>query len=305
MKPYPESGDPGISQAIDNAIVEVACRYCPRSIVIAGGFGRNEASFIRENGRLKALSDCEIALVTDKPIAKPQLAELTRQLTDITGLEVTLSNSLLLRAYARLSVPEAISRRLWRPSIQHYDLKHGSQVVFGSDIRKRLPEIEAGDIPLWEGLRLMFNRMAAALEYYPVGPVGRDRSEAIYWINKVVFACQDALLLSIGRYHPSYKARNDMFRELFPRYFAELNARCPGFLPLSIKATEYKLRPQRKSYRKGITELWSEAAEICDQVLEYIVEKDMGMTFDTYTEFQKKYLRHPNTRGKYYQGDVS
>ena len=41
--------------------------------------------------------------------------------------------------------------------------------------------------------------------------------------------------------------------------------------------------------------------EVCDKVFRYVIEKDMGFTFNTYLEFQENYLSHPNIIKKYYQ----
>ncbi len=305
MAKYSEINDPRIREVIDTLIAEIVQRLQPKSIIVAGGFGRDEASFLKEDGKLKALSDCEIAILSRRSIPRGQLAKLSRELTCQTGMDVVISNSPLLRAYSRLSIPSYVSRRAWRPSIQHYDLKYGSRVVFGENILDRLPEIKAQDIPLWEGLRLMFNRMAASLKYYPAGSKDMERSEAIYWINKVIIACQDALLLSVGTYHYSYKARSLAFQEMFPRRFGKLGERIPGILLLASKAAEYKLKPNKDAYPGNIAELWFDAAEICDQVFRYIVKEDLGISFDSYVEFQRKYLKHPNIRKKYYLGVIS
>lgn len=302
MGKYSKVDDPRIVDVINIIRDEIVKRFQPASIVIAGGFGRGEASFLEEDGEFKALSDCEVAIVSNRPISKKKLAKLSWDLTHQTGLEIVISNSPLLRAYSAFSIPASVSRKIWRPSIQHYDLREGSKVVYGKNILARLPVIRPEGIPLWEGIRLMLNRMAASLSYFPVGSTDIERSEAIYWINKVIIACQDALLLSIRYYHYSYEARNLMLQELFPDHFSELNIKIPEFLPLAARAAEYKLRPEKGAYTEDLSELWFDTAEICDQVFRYIIEVDMGFTFNNYADFQPKYLGHLNIRKKYYLG---
>ncbi len=305
MGEYSKVDDHRIIDVVNIIRDEIVKRFQPASIIIAGGFGRGEASFLEEDGEFKALSDCEVAIVSNRSISRRQIAELSRELTRQTDMEVVISNSLLLRAYTRFSVPAVVSRKVWRPSIQHYDLKEGSKVVYGQNILTRLPSIRPEEIPLWEGIRLMFNRMAASLSYFPVGSTDIERSEAIYWINKVIIACQDALLLSRRYYHYSYEARNLMLQELFPGHFSELNIKIPKFLPLAARAAEYKLRPEKGAYTEDLSELWFDTAEICDEVFRYIIKKDMGFTFNNYADFQQKYLKHSNVRKKYYLGVIS
>ena len=300
---YLEPGNPKVEEIIDRIIREIASRFHPRSIIITGGFGRNEASVIDDGGKLKFLSDCEILIASRWPISRSATSKLAKELSQKTGLEIVLQDSTRFRAYSWPGIPLVVLSKVWRPSIAFYELKHGSRVVFGENILERIPDIKPQDIPLWEGIRLMFNRMAGAIRFFPISEEGRE--ETIYWINKVIFACQDALLLSLGQYHYSYEERNIMFRELFPNHFSELNERLPNFLPLATKATDYKLRPAKGAYSQDVTELWFDTAKICDEVFRYVIKWDMGITFDSYLEFQERYLKHPNVRRKYYLGIIS
>ena len=79
----------------------------------------------------------------------------------------------------------------------------------------------------------------------------------------------------------------------------------PNFLHLTVKATDYKINPEKDNYKESSTKLWFDTVEICDKVLRYAIKKDMGVTFNTYVEFQKKYLRHQKIRKKYYNALLS
>lgn len=303
MRIYLETGNPRVKEIMDGIIQEIVSRFHPKSIIVAGGFGRNEASVIEDGDRLKFLSDCEIVMASRWQISQSAINRLALELSQKTGLRIILNDSIRLRIYSRTHIPSMVSNKVWRPSIRYYDLKHGSMVVFGDNILERLPNVKPQDIPLWEGIVLIFNRMAEALTFLPYNR--QEQDESIYWINKVIFACQDALLVSVGQYHYSYKMRNLMFEELFPNHFSELNERLPKFLPLASKATHYKLRPTKAACPEDVMGLWFDAAEICNEVFKYIIKRDMGITFDSYVEFQEKYLKHPNVRRKYYLGITS
>ena len=302
MAKYSELENPGAEEIVEFIIGEIASRFNPKSIILSGSFGRGEASIIEDNGRLLFMSDCEISIISNKSIPADSINKLSLELTEKTGLD------LFIHANRRLSIYflfPRLFRRLWRPSILHYDLKQGARAVFGKDLLVRLPTIEPGDIPLWEGIRLILNRMAESLGYFSVGHQDKEKYDLIYWTNKIVLACQDALLLSVNQYHHSYKTRNLLFQELVPGHFNELTQRMPGFLPLTMKATKYKLRPEKDTYAGDVTKLWFDVAEICDEVFRYIIEMDMNFTFDTYSEFKQKYLAHPNIKGKYHLGIIS
>jgi hypothetical protein len=173
-----------------------------------------------------------------------------------------------------------------KPTIQNYDFKYGSKVIYGSDYLHKIPDFKPEDIPFWEGLRLMFNRMAEYLKYLPAN--GEPNSRSVFWLYKVVLACQDTILLSVHRYDPSCQGRNLVFQEVFPKYFAEMNAALPKFLPLTVEATTFKLTGGSNYY--NCNDLQSSVAEICDKVFRWAMKIETGMDFDSYVEFQQHYL---------------
>jgi len=296
--------DEAINTVINQIISEIVPKLHPKSIVLTGSFGRDEPAVTINEGKLKFLSDCEICIVPNRYIPKKSIEKIKSNLSKMTGLNLTITRSIGLWIYSSLPVPNIISSKIWKRSIQRYDLKHGSKIIYGENCLQRTPDFKPEDIPLWEGIRLVFNRMAEALKYFSIDGLytPEEEMELIYWISKIIIACQDALLLSIGKYHPSYKIRNHMFQELFPQYFNELNMKLPNLLPLTVKATSYKLNPEKDIYKESVTELWFDVVEICDRVFRYVIKKDMGITFNSYSEFQEKYLRHPKIRREYYNG---
>jgi len=302
MGRYSQLDSPQVDEIIARVVNRVALSLRPKSIILAGGFGRGEGSFMEVDGKLRFLSDCEITVMLGRYMPRSRIEKLATELTQETDLEIELHDSMQLWLFSSFPQFGQVLKKLWKPSLQHYDLKYASLVVFGENILDRLPEIKAEDIPFWEGIRLVFNRMAASLAYFPSGNQNHDK--VIYWINKIILACQDALLLSMGRYHHSYQARNLMFQEMLPGVFGELNGIQTKFLPLVKKATEYKLKPDKDSYSDDVAGLWFDAAEICDQVFRHIIKRDMGINFDFYTDFQSKYLAHSNIREKYYLGII-
>lgn len=303
MESYLSADNPEVNRIITDIVTEIVSHFHPRSIIMAGGFGRREGSVFEENGKLKFLSDCEITMMSAKDASREAIGKLSAELYQRTGLEIVLHDSVMLRVITLFPWLNKVLGKAWRPSIHHYDLKHSSLVLYGQNIIKNIPDVSAQDIPLWEGIRLMLNRMAEALKYFPLD--NKKRDETIYWTNKVVIACQDALLLSVKKYHSSYKSRNLMFQELLPEQFGKLNQRLPKFLSLASRATDYKLKPSRGAYSEDLLELWFDTLEICDQVFRYVVQKDVNITFDSYAEFQQKYMVSPKLKGEYYLDSIS
>ena len=291
--------DEKIDEITEEIVDEIVSRFHPKSIILKGSFGRGEATVTMDDeGTLNFLSDYEVEVISLSyllsrilPIKKEKIS---LNIANESNLEINLGG-IKLSAYSFFSP----FYKSLKPTIANYDLKYGSKVIYGRNYFGRIPDFKPEDIPLWEGIKLMFNRMAEALQHFSIDYLGKYPSEEkecklFLWINKIILACQDALLISAKQYHYSYKVRNEMFQEIFPKHFGALDKQILNFLPLTVKATEYKLNPN-KIYSKDIVGFWFEVAEITDKVFRYIIERDMGITFDSYAEFQEKYL-------KYYRG---
>ena len=276
-----------VSKIIEDLRDEIISNFHPKSIILTGSFGREEGTVIEENGKLKFLSDCEIAVIPYKYILnRSKINEFKSNFYDRTGLKVGIGG-VTLSFY--LMIP-FINKKM-KPTMANYDLKYGSKVIYGKNYLERIPNFKREDIPLWEGIRLLFNRMAEALEHFSFE---NPNKEMIFWTNKIVLACQDALLLSLGKYHHSYRKRNEMFKSLFSKHFSELEDELPNLLGLTREATERKLN--RGVNVDDPVKYWFDTAKICDKVFRYVIKKDMGIEFRNYLEFQEKYIENASSR---------
>jgi hypothetical protein len=275
---------------------EIVRRFNPESIILSGSFGRDEGAVLVDSGRLVFLSDCEIIVVANKYIARSALKKLSSELAQETDIHVDLWWNSPIKFGSPL---------VTKPTIMNYDLKYGSRILYGKDYLRKIPDFKPEDIPLWEGLRLLFNRMVESMKQFSISylrrpPTEEQKRKLLYSISKLILACQDALLLCLKKYDSSYRVRNEMFKELFSRRFKKLGA-LYDYPLLASKATSYKLNPESDPYSKHYKELWFDTINLCDTTFRHIIEKDTGITFNSYSEFQDKYLKHPNVRERYYQ----
>jgi len=275
-----------VAKVIEELKRDLLSQFHPKSIVISGSFGRGEATVIEESGKLKFLSDCEVILIPYKWIFnRRKLDRFEQDFYKRTGLKVEIWG---FTPTLYLSLP-FLNRKI-RPTIANFDLKYGSKVIYGKDYLKKIPDFKPEDIPLWEGIRLLFNRMAEALEYFSFENPTEDM---LFWTDKIVLACQDSLLLTLGKYHHSYRKRNELLQELFPMYLNEVQKEVPNFLELAIKSTNRKL--------KGATNVddpvryWFDISKVCDKVFRYIM-KQSGIEFTDYIELVNKSTKHQGGR---------
>ena len=276
-----------VSEIIKELKEEIISHFHPKSIILTGSFGRGEATVREENGKMRFLSDCEIIIIPYHYVFNRSKAdEFELGFYERTGLKVGIWGA-TLSFY--LLIP--FMNKKMKPTMNNYDLKYGSRVIYGEDYLKRIPDFKPEDIPLWEGIRLLFNRMVESLEHFSME---NPSKEMVFWTDKILLACQDALLLSLGEYHYSYRKRNEKFQNLFPKYFGELEDKIPNFLELAIEATERKLNGTMNI--DDPIRYWFDAAEICDKVFRYVIKKDMGIEFKDYLGFQERYLMHPKIK---------
>lgn len=273
-----------VAGIIHQLSLEIVSRFHPKSLILTGSFGRGEATVVKKNGDLKFLSDCEVMIIPYKHIfCRRDLFKFKSEFYSRTGLKVEIGGATLT---LYLLAPFLVKRI--KPTIANYDLKYGSKVLYGMSYLKNIPTFRPEDIPLWEGIRLLFNRMAEALMYFSIdNPTG----EMFFWTDKIVLACQDVLLLSLGKYHPSCKERNFMFQHLFPKHFNQVRDDLGSLPDFAKEATRRKLRGTVNVNHP--VEYWFNVAKICDKIIRYVLKKDMGIEFHDYLEMQEKYLKHP------------
>ena len=275
---------------------ELISNFHPKSIILSGSFGRGEATVIEESGKPNFLSDCEITIIPYTYIfSRKKIDEFESNFYERTGLKVgiwgaTLSFYLLVPFF----------NKKMKPTMENHDLKYGSKIIYGKDYLGRISDFKPEDIPIWEGIRLLFNRMAEALEHFSFE---NPSKEMVFWTDKIILACQDALLLSLGKYHHSYRKRNEMFQNLFSERFGGLEDELPNFLNLTIEATKRKLNGTMNV--DDPIEYWFYTAKICNVVFKFTLKKDTGIIFDTYLDFQERYMEHLNIKKRFYHGSVS
>lgn len=202
------------------------------SIVLCGGYGRNEGSWIVEDtDTVRPYNDYDILLVIREKIIKEKIIDLRRKLANRLGIRwVDIDQS----------TPEEL--KLFRPSIYTYDLKYASKVIEGDEsVLNHIPDMDSSELSLREGEILFFTRLWTLLGSLDVKGLGVERSgeESRFFRNqmaKAILAVVDILLLQKNAYHPSYAERN---RRLAGLYFEKTD-----FHQLGQWALEEKLFPK-------------------------------------------------------------
>jgi len=207
-------------------------------IVLYGGYGRGEGSWIAESdGNYRPYNDYDILLIVEDKIPKKQ----------IKCLREDLAKQIKIR-WIDIAQKTPSELKKLHPSIYNYDLKYASKLILGDpNILRLIPEIDASSLPLKEGEILYFTRLWTLLGCLDEKgfTIDRNGEEARFFRNqmaKATLAVVDVMLLQKGTYHYSYKERVKRLGGLYP----ERKEICE----LAEWALEEKLCP-KAPYMKG------------------------------------------------------
>lgn len=212
------------------------------ALILTGSIARGEGSFIEAaDGRARLLGDVEFLLVSESPERERAVA---------AGLEAALSEALLgegIHAPVDVGTVRPDYFDGIRPHIFGVELKaHGKVVAGDRSIMERMPEFGPRDIPRWDAIHLLFNRMVEqmiALEGLLHGDA-EDIRNAYYQNIKLTVDMGGSLLAFQRRYLTTYRERA---RAVEPAlYFVDHAGTRERLstLPLEVKsATAVKLNP--------------------------------------------------------------
>lgn len=179
------------------------------AIVLAGGFGRGEGSVAHGEGNIRPLNDYDVLLVTRTAIAPETLRREEKALAETLGMDFIDIGIVHTDSLSSLTLTQLV-----------YDFRYGSQVLAGDpSVLEHIPQFSAGAIPVTEGPKLIFNRLAGllnALPDYGIPPkeAGKAREFLVFQLAKLWIALGDAYLIHWGGYDASYRVRRRRFRDL-------------------------------------------------------------------------------------------
>lgn len=183
-------------------------------VFYAGSASHNELVFHEDSNQL--ISDVEIGVVTNPIFHRMLVRKVARKLS--LQLNTKLDAFCITRYRLKYATTKNFSLPQKWSSVFAYEISHGAQWVF----QKRNLEIKnvaIQDIHSWEALRLVLNRFGECSKSI-IALVEMKREicrEDQYYLNKMIMACGDALLLARKRYVCSYQDRLINLENLFAK----------------------------------------------------------------------------------------
>jgi predicted nucleotidyltransferase len=260
----------------------------PISIILFGGFGRGEGSFEIINRKPYPLNDYDLYIVTKKNIPPKILEKVGIKCSNAIGkgggefVETPFSIydkkdffhvDLRCLKYSQLSRLKRINRT--------YELKWGSTVIYGEDVRKKIKDIK---VPVSEAFRYLINpacHLILCMDKRRLdGKFKKD--EKLYMqhhIIKTYLACASSLLISDGKFKENYRKTNAEFQKQYNKQFPELAKRID-------EATKMKIYPHKEM--RDIKNRWFQARDDLTFVLSYISKKHLGIKSDNVLELTRE-----------------
>ena len=119
------------------------------AIILYGGYGRGEGSWIEEGGDWSPYNDYDIVVVVRRKAKVSRVEELRVKLAKMLGIK-----------WVDLSQKTPARMRWLGPSIYNYDLRNASSTIYGSTrFSESIPRIDASELPLREVLTLFCTRL--------------------------------------------------------------------------------------------------------------------------------------------------
>jgi len=219
-------------QVIAQGITASSFAQWVESVVMIGGYARGEGGYLVREGEPGAYNDYDYFVVL-KDAAKPKLPVIREALTKIAReLEETVRVEVDFFALLESEISQLPF------TLMYAEMQAGHRVIHGrSDILSQMPAMPLDTVPDDEFKRLLLNRGTLLLfnQKNMAAETLDDLDEFNKFINKAVLAIGDSVLHRNGRYHVSYRVKQE-------RLLA-VSSIAPELVELYMRAVQHKFEP--------------------------------------------------------------
>ena len=193
-----------VSAHLEEIVNNIVDRYSNiTSIYLTGGFGRGEGTVRKSEESWCPQNDYDIIVVSDLPDTNPPEREaLSRKLARRFNLPFVDIGWVSESQLSELKL-----------TMHNYDFRYGSKLIYGKEIRDRVPPFIEGVMPLFEFFRLINNRTAGLLTTLLPHRIKDENYRQIQLI-KAFIATGDAFVALNGYYCHLYSERWSHFEKL-------------------------------------------------------------------------------------------
>jgi len=276
-----------INKIVNGIVEHLICEFSPVSVFLSGSLAKGEMSAYSANGKVKYWSDFEIGVVTKNWFKRLKCKKVQQYLSNQYGIDLTLLFFLPRRFENGVATNWAFKHS--RLSIEQYELLTAAIFVYGYDFTKDVSNFDVKDISIWEGLRLVFNRVAEIIGAFLVAD-SDNMNSIVKACNKLLIACGDILLLMNGTYLPLYSKRMECFEKLKTKW---INGGA-GLLNDEVQTilNSYRVKLYfTESVLVIKNDLITQSINILKKILKFVSSSEMNFDCASAQEFCSKYIR--------------
>ncbi|MEK6820437.1 MAG: hypothetical protein AABX71_01880 [Nanoarchaeota archaeon] len=248
----------------------------PVSIILFGGFGRGEGSFEIVERKVKILNDYDLYVVSNGKIPNCVLDKVGRKCSRAIGKGGGEFVEEFWKIYDKNRYFHVDLRGLRYSELgklkrtnRTYELKYGSRIIYGEDVRNRIREVE---LPVSEAFRCLMIPACHLLlcmdERRLKGEFkGDEKFYLKHHIIKTYLAIAYSLNISAGRFQATYKKNVEEFKKIYGKRFPELAEKVEEALKFKLKGGEFK----------DIKKRWFSARDDLTFTLSFLAEKHLSI----------------------------
>lgn len=179
-----------------------------RNLLLVGGYGRGEGGWIKEGSEAKPYNDYDVVIISKERPPHDWIQKKRNELAGLFGLQ-----------WVDISWRHIDRLKTLRPTVYHFDMRHGSRQIAGTtDVRSLLTHYQSDNIPSSEIIEAFFVRLYTLLGCFGSGKsfqalVGEPARFFRNQMAKAVLSGVDSFLLSRKAYHASYRERCRRFED--------------------------------------------------------------------------------------------
>ena len=197
-------------------------------ILLGGGFGRGEGSVLLYKSKIQPINDYDIYV-------------MSKNIPNHNKINLIRSRLISLIKIRQIDIDFISKKDLWltKKSVSDYDLKYASKLIYGNpDVLSIMPDFKPNEISLSESLKPLNLYLISIIQSFPF----EDNIENRFWgrqqISKSILGWSMAILISEGKYNPSYITRQKLFNEI---------TNDKEMIDLVDFATDFKIQPELNS----------------------------------------------------------
>jgi hypothetical protein len=289
--------DKKIEQELQIVCEEILKVVKPVSIILFGGYGRGEGSARIENGKVLLSKDYDTLLVVKKRIQPSVIYQMSENIHRRLGRTNPLDSVTMEMGSGVSLVQYTLSNLLYFRDAKTYEIKAASKLLWGEDIREKIP-LKPEDLSPWNGIRFLLRKppglcASFAPKYLKQPPTGQARETLIHECSRVYLDGGVLLTILSKTYWPTYRERARVIRKSLASSLPRLDKQLPDLTEKIEFFTDAKLFPSEEKYDAiDPAKLWFEARKDLGIILRYFMEHHLGEKCEGWAELFDRY----NTR---------